>query len=204
MPLLIGFGIIVVLVGAAWYWRARQLDQRSLTNAQELVVLKVLVPKELDAHEKEDNRSRDFREAMSVAEQFFASFSSLYEKALEHQLFGQETISLELVVKDTLISFFIAAPKHLQEVVERTLHSYYPDAHVEPSQEFRMFGDPVYVAGMYMETDKPDQFPVRTYKALESDPLNAITNSFSKLPEGMKAGLQILIRPTSGNWRGKT
>ena len=112
-------------------------------NAQELVVLKVLVPKELDAHEKEDNRSRDFREAMSVAEQFFASFSSLYEKALEHQLFGQETISLELVVKDTLISFFIAAPKHLQEVVERTLHSYYPDAHVEPSQELRMFGDPV-------------------------------------------------------------
>src|SRR5690606_40385925 len=31
-----------------------------------------------------------------------------------------------------------------------------------------------------------------------------LTNSFSKLPEGMRAGFQLLIQPTNGEWRHKT
>src|SRR5690606_22962035 len=147
--------------------------------------------------------SRDFRESMSVAEQFFASFASLHEESFATRLYGQETLSLELVVKDGLISFYLAVPQRLQELVERQIHSYYPDAHVEPSQEFRMFSQPLHVQGMYLKTDRGLEYPVRTYKSLESDPLNALTNSFSKLPEGMRAGFQLLIQPTNGEWRHK-
>lgn len=201
--------IFIVLLGGlaagAWYWwYNQQLNRRALAHAESLVVLKVLVPKELDRQDKEDTRSRDFRESMSVAEQFFASFSSLFEEKLTARLYGQETLSFELVVKDGLISFYVAIPERLQELVERQIHSYYPDAHVEPSQEFRMFSEPLHVQGMYLKTDRGLEYPVRTYKSLESDPLNALTNSFSKLPEGMRAGFQMLIQPTNGEWRHKT
>jgi hypothetical protein len=45
-------------------------------------------------------------------------------------------------------------------------------------------------------------FPIRTYKNLENDPLNALTNSLSKVGEG-KAAIQILIQPINQNWQHK-
>ncbi|MBI4185620.1 type IV secretory system conjugative DNA transfer family protein [Candidatus Berkelbacteria bacterium] len=199
--LLVTIGLTVV-VGLRWH--TRLLDRRALTSASDLVALKVLVPREPDKQEAEESRGRDFRETMSVAEQFLASFASLYEPDVTHQLLGQETLSFEIVAKDNVIHFFIVVPKRLQQLVERQLQSYYPAAQIETSQEFKMFADPLYVAGALMTLAKPYQYPIRTYKNLESDPLNVITNSLSKLPEGVRAGLQVLIQPTSGRWREKT
>ncbi|MBI4032368.1 type IV secretory system conjugative DNA transfer family protein [Candidatus Berkelbacteria bacterium] len=176
---------------------------RALERSSELVVLKILVPKELKLEEGEAN-PKDFRETMSVAEQFLASFSSLYEFTPERWWFGQETISLEFVAKGGLITFYIAVPRRLQSLVERQLHSFYPYAQIEPSEDFRMFSDTVYPAGVYVKTQKHFSLPIRTYDELESDPINAITNAFSKLPEGVNAGFQLLIRPTSGRWRERT
>lgn len=108
---------------------------RALARSSELVVLKVLVPKELKLQEGEAN-PKDFRETMSVAEQFLAGFSSLYELTPERWWYGQETISLEFVAKDGLITFYIAMPRKLQPLVERQLHSFYPYAQIEPSEDF--------------------------------------------------------------------
>lgn len=196
--------IIVVLIAGGIFgflWYRRQLESRSFEAAQQLVALKVLVPKESEAEEGE--KPRDFREEMSIAEQFLASFSSLYEPGLEKSLFGQEQISLEFVVKNGLISFFITCPQKLQAIVERQLHSYYPYAQIEPSQDFRIFGEKAFSYGVYLKSKKTFEFPIKTYQKLESDPLNAITNSFGKLSQGMTAGYQIIIRPTSGDWRNK-
>lgn len=181
--------------------RTRRLETYALESAQNLVVLKVLVPKGIGKQEEGETGPKDFREAMSVAEQFLTAFSSLYEASLEHFLYGQETISLELVAKDQRITFFLIAPQRLQSLIERQLTSYYPDAEIEPSQDFRLFEAPLHCAGAYFATKKNYSYPIRTYKELESDPLNALTNSFSKLPIDVRAGLQVLIRPTSGRWR---
>lgn len=199
--------LLTVLLGAAtggYLWYTRWLDRKSLQSAEDLVILKVQVPREPDKQTQEENRSKDFRESLSVAEQFFASFASLHSSEPVTWLRGQETISFELVAKDNLIQFYLGLPKRLQGVVERQLHSYYPDAQVEPSQDFKLFAEPFHIAGAYVSTGKSWQFPIKTYKQLESDPLNALTNSLSKLPEGMRAGVQILIQPTSGRWREKT
>ncbi len=43
-------------------------------------------------------------------------------------------------------------------------------------------------------------FPIRTYKKLDSDPLNAITNVLSKVQPGEGAAIQILLRPKAHGW----
>ncbi|MCA9388619.1 type IV secretory system conjugative DNA transfer family protein [Candidatus Berkelbacteria bacterium] len=202
MPILIIVFVVLVVGGIfGLLWYRRQLDTRAIATAQDLVVLKVLVPKEEEV--EEGDKPKDWREQMSIAEQFLASFSSLYESSINRSLFGQDQISLEFAVKKGLISFYITCPKKLQTLVERQLHSYYPYAQIEPSQEFRIFGEKSFPYGVYLKTKKTFEFPIKTYQKLESDPLNAITNSFGKLGQGMTAGYQIVIRPTSGDWRQK-
>lgn len=206
LPFFILAGAIALIIAVLWY-REQLHGQRAFENARNLVVLKILVPKEGDQQTDaagEERKAQDFREALSVAEQFLASFSSLHESGLSRWFYGQETISLEFVVKNSLLTFYIAVPSRLQEIVERQLHSYYPYAQITPSEDFRIFGESVYPAGMYLKTKRQFALPIRTYKELESDPINSLTNSFSKLPEGVNAGFQLLIQPTSGSWRQKT
>jgi hypothetical protein len=46
--------------------------------------------------------------------------------------------------------------------------------------------------------------PVRTYQKLESDPINNITNAFSKLEEDESAVIQILLKPIVDDWQTKS
>ena len=200
---IIGLVLLIVLSVVGWLWLRNYRERHALAYAQEIVVLKVMLPRELGTQEGEQ-APKDFREVLSVAEQFLTAFSSLHDTDPRRWLVGQETISLEFVAKNNLISFYLAVPKHLRELAERQLHSYYPFAQVEPSEDFRIFGEKAFPVGMSITTKRNYALPIRTYKGMESDPLNALTNSMSKLPLGVNAGLQILIQPTSGEWRNRT
>ncbi len=200
----IGLLSLSLLAAGAWWWTRQYKDRYALAYAQSLVVLKVLLPREASAKEEDRGGAKDFREAMSVAEQFLTTFSTLHSSDPRTILTGQETLSLEFVAKDNRISFYLTMPTHLRELVERQLHSYYPYAQIEPSQEFRIFGAQSYPFGAYVTTKRGYELPIRTYRTMESDPLNALTNSMSKLPDGVTAGFQILLQPTSGEWRDKT
>ncbi len=200
---LLGFLILLGLGVAGWLWLRQYRTQRAMASAEQLVILKVLLPRDQAVQEGE-RAPRDFKETISVAEQFFTAFSSLYDSDPKRWLDGQETIGLEFVARNNLLSFYLTVPKHLQELAERQLHSYYPFAQVEPSQEFRIFGEQAFPVGAYLTTKASSALPIRTYRTMESDPLNALTNSMSKLPQGVSAGFQMLLRPTSGEWRAKT
>ncbi|HJV33410.1 MAG TPA: DUF87 domain-containing protein, partial [Patescibacteria group bacterium] len=46
-------------------------------------------------------------------------------------------------------------------------------------------------------------FPLHTYKKLETDPLNALTNALAKVDPADGAAIQILVRSAKKEWRGK-
>lgn len=201
--ILAGFVVVGAFGLGAWLWLQRTRETHVMTYAEQLVVLKVLLPRDQASSESERG-PKDFKETISVAEQFLTAFSSLYDSDPKRWLYGQETIGLEFIAKNNLLSFYIVIPKHLQELAERQLHSYYPFAQVEPSQDFRIFGEQAFPVGVHLATKSSSALPIRTYRTMESDPLNALTNSMSKLPQGVSAGFQLLLRPTSGEWRSKT
>jgi len=47
----------------------------------------------------------------------------------------------------------------------------------------------------------PFFFPIKTYQKLESDPINNITNAFSKLEDDESAAIQIVLKPIDDDWQ---
>jgi len=54
-----------------------------------------------------------------------------------------------------------------------------------------------------LNTAKDFFFPIKTYQKLESDPINNITNAFSKLEEDESAVIQVLLRPIKDDWQSE-
>ena len=60
-----------------------------------------------------------------------------------------------------------------------------------------------FVSAAELTLQKRYAFPIRTYKAMETDPLNALTNSLSKLALDEGTAIQLLISPASEHWQAK-
>lgn len=213
-------GVTVVIIAIIIFFVRRFMTQRALKNAalraSELAVIQVLVPKETESQE-ETERRKNFKEVMSVAEQFFASLAAIAPTDPARFLRTPPTISFEIIAKGA-IRFYVAVPKQFRELLEKQILAYYPAAAIEESKDFRIFtptdqpaapGLPAVPAtpgtlvgaGAELRTLRRFVLPIKTYQELESDPLNGITNALSKLGETSRGAVQILIRPTTGGWQ---
>jgi hypothetical protein len=107
---------------------------------------------------------------------------------------GQDHISLEIVAKNNLIFFYVGCPRKISEIVIKNLHAQYPHAEIVLDDQYSIFPQkPLKIAISLLGLKKPFMFPIKTYRQLEEDPLNAITNSLSKLSEDESAGIQFLF-----------
>ena len=197
----IAIGTVILIVGG--YFLVRKYITRTLQRflSKNWVMLKIRVPKERKP--EQDEQRMDFREMLAVIEPFYASIAGLYKRNL-FGLWGNRPVSLEIVAKNGLISFFIGCPQELLSQVEKTIHAEYPHALIEISDinDYSIFqGKKGKVEAATIRLSKNYIFPIRTYKLLEHDGLNSITNAFSKMSKEDSAGMQILIRPTNGMWR---
>lgn len=196
--------LIIILVLISFFVfkaiRKKWLRKQQIRLTKGWVMYRVLVPKE--RHAEEDDQRKNFQEMLAVIEPFYANLNALYEHNLAKRLEGQYHISVELVAKNGLVYFYIGCPGEIAGMVLKNLHAQYPYAEVVEDRGYSIFPKkPLKIEIGCLHLVKRYFFPIKTYKNLEEDPLNAITNSLSKLSEDELAGLQILIRPTSGLWR---
>lgn len=198
--------LAVIVVGVVSYLLIQRYIRRTLQLrlTKDWVMLKVRVPKERKP--EQDEQRMDFREMLSVVEPFYANLGGVYKRNLFGH-WGQQPVSLEIVAKDGIISFFIGCTKELQQTVEKNIHAEYPHALIEVAklEDYSIFQKRQgKVATATLKLNKNYIFPIRTYKLLEHDGLNAVTNAFSKLGSKSAAGLQIMVRPTNGMWRTRS
>src|SRR6185436_18932742 len=157
----------------------------------ESVFLEVSIPKDVADPEKEPQKQE--KEIIAIAEQFFATIGTQEEQGVNHLLGINEYISFEIGAHNKKIAFYINVPKRLQNLIEKQLHAQYPKAHIEQIKPYNIFSPNSMVLGSELTLQKNYAFPVRTYKVMESDPLNALSNSLSKLNELEGAAIQLLI-----------
>jgi hypothetical protein len=195
--------IIAVLVLAYFLYKKIKvtlLRKGQIAITKEWVMFKVMVPKE--KHAEEDDQRKNFQEMLAVIEPFYASLNSIFDSSIAAKMKGQQHISLEIVAKKGLIFFYVGCPKSISDSVMRNLQSQYSQAEVTLDTDYSIFPNkPLAVDTLSLNLIRRYIFPLKTYKILEEDPLNAITNSLSKLAEDESAGVQLLIRPTNGIWR---
>ncbi len=170
------------------------------------VTLLVTLPKFRREEESERGPSKDqVHEGIAAAESFFSSVGGLKaERGFKAWLLGrQDEFSFEIVVEKKLIKFYVSVPIELREFLEQQLSAAYPDAYTEEVEDYNIFQPDGVILGSHLVFRRQHAFPIKTYTELEKDPLNAITNVLSKIPEGDGAAFQFLVRSSYAKWRKK-
>ncbi|MEA1926019.1 MAG: type IV secretion system DNA-binding domain-containing protein, partial [Patescibacteria group bacterium] len=174
---------------------------------QTLDVIKVVKPKQQDGQSQEKQANE--KEEISKMEQLLASLSRLpSEKSIVHKiLYGEPHLTFEMAVPSDSeqITFFIAMPRKFKEMIEKQVHSFFPDASIEQAKDYTIFRSKSFTVGSRLKFKKESSFPIKTYQRLETDPLHNMTNALSKLEnkdEG--AMIQIVFRRSTVHWRAKS
>ncbi len=177
------FGLILFLVVFRRFAKRRK---KSLAYTQ----LEVKVPRQNEIK-------------IEAAESFFTSLYSIFRHGIHGIWQGQEHIGFEIVSVGGIIKFFVTAPNELASLVEKQIHSFYPEAEVNSVDEYNFFTSDKYVDIAEISLKSSAYRPILRYNQMkEVDPMNSITTAMSKLSSGEGIALQILIAPAGTGWQG--
>ncbi len=201
----VGLGALALFVLICWLLilalRSRLLARRATFDQVTLLITR---PKFRREEETERGPEKEkVQEAIASAETFFSSIGGLKaEKGFMSWLRGRsDEFAFEIVAHEKLIKFFVTVPRAMQTYVEQQVLAAWPDASAEIVEDYNIFAPQGVILGSYLTLKREHAFPIKTYKKLETDPLNALTNVLSRLPEGEGAALQFLVRSAPAKWR---
>ncbi|MBI3620259.1 type IV secretion system DNA-binding domain-containing protein [Candidatus Roizmanbacteria bacterium] len=174
----------VLLYLIVLYFRLKKREQISL----EMVTLEVKMTK--------DNEIKT-----DVAEQMFASFSSLKKSGWFSFLEVDDVVSFEVVGRKADIRFYVSAPARIVDLVEKTIYGYYPTADIQKVDEPNIFSEEGKVVFAALRTKSESYMPLKVFKEIATDTLAATTSALSKMSDDEGAVIQILVRPSAGKWK---
>ncbi|MBM3227621.1 DUF87 domain-containing protein [Candidatus Peribacteria bacterium] len=186
-------------------WLRAIADRR---RERELVFLQVVMPKKESKEDKEleseqFSSGRDFREVIGVMDHLFQSLSSICSTKISSLWRGQEFFALEYAALAGEILFYVVVPRRIVHLVEKQITSFYPDAIIDTVEDYNIFTDASVVAAQQLIANQRFSSSIKTYQQLKSDPLNTITNAFSKFKVDEGAAVQIVLRPVKTGWQKK-
>jgi len=194
--------LIILAAGIFYLFRRRKFFVHSFKFALLRVAVPVMESNSSDSHSPQaKNESLEMvREKISVMEQLYSTMSVIRPSNVWQEFTRFPYFALEIAVpyNQEGIAFYIAVPRNQIDLVEKQVHSFFPFVSVEEVKSYNIFVPKGEVAGCYLKLAKNNYLPFRTYRELESDPLNSITNSLSKLdPQKEGAAIQIVALPVS-------
>jgi hypothetical protein len=192
-------------VWAVLIWMQLREDRK---RERDLVFLQLLVPKKESKEDKEVeseqfSTGKDFREVLGVMDHLFQSLHSLYNNRMNRFLKGQDFISVEYAALAGEILFFIVCPRRIAHLIEKQITAFYPDTIIDEVEDYDIFTESSVATADILVPHHPYTSSFKTYQQLKSDPLNAITNAFSKLKSEEGAAVQFVLRPAKQGWQKK-
>jgi energy-coupling factor transporter ATP-binding protein EcfA2 len=206
IPAVVALGILIAVWIAFAVVRAGARKKYQADVAFKMEVMLVTVPKE-QAEKGESGQQektlQQVQEKIAVMENVFSSIGGLKaERGFKAWFVGREdAVSFEIVANQGLVSFYVAAPHHLQEFVEQQIHGQFPLAQIEPVPDYDIFSPQGAAVGCRLVFKRHHFLPIKTYKKLEADPLNVLTNALAKVEKTDGAAIQIVVRSAKSSWR---
>ncbi len=163
----------------------------------------VRVPKELRADDSRgDKTHQQIQEAIGVMETLFSTIGGVKaHKGFSTWLFGRtDVFSFEIVAHRDKISFYVISPNSYASFIEQQIHAQYPNAQIDEVPDYNLFAPTSVTLGSYVSFRRPSLFPVKTYRKMESDSMNGITNSLSRVEPGEGVAIQYLVRSAPSFW----
>ncbi|MBI4995191.1 type IV secretion system DNA-binding domain-containing protein [Candidatus Peregrinibacteria bacterium] len=205
-PIEVAVWAVGIIVGWYLFWAVFRYIYWRL-NEKNLVYMQITLPRDDSPKDKEKDVEKDFRERIAIMEQLYRSLYEIRELSIENMirriLFQDQVVSFEIVAQEKIVRFFVVVPQRYQSIVEKQITSYYHEADVQimPPYAIKKFGQKT--VAYYAYERNSFWYPIKTFKTIENDPLNSMTNVLSKLNEDETAIIQLVIRPCSGGWRKK-
>lgn len=203
---LLGLGILFLIflfIGAIYLLRYFTLTKGKVAEAFQKKLILITVPKGSSDGNNEVPAWQQIQEKIAVAETFFSIIAGLpAEKGIKTWFYGyRDVFSLELVAdKEGKINFFMAVPAHWQHYVEEQIQAQFPQAFLEEMPDYNIFTSKSIIAGKMLTLKRDYIFPIKTYKKMDSDPLNALANALSKIEKNDGAAVQIVIKSAAPAW----
>ena len=178
-------------------------------KAKDLVYMKIELPRSDSKIDQERRTEKDFKEKVAIMSQLYRAIYEIRElnlwNTIKTKIWQSDNISFELFIENQQLSFYVVVDKSYQKIVEKQVTTFYSDADIKLSYEpYTLFEKGKSIKSYYMFTKREYWFPIKTYKNMEQDPLNDITNVFSKLSPTEKAGIQIIANPVANSKWNKT
>ncbi|MSR87205.1 hypothetical protein EXS70_03475 [Candidatus Peribacteria bacterium] len=201
-------GALLLLVGGIVGTFAFLRYRADLRRERELVFLQIQMPKKESKEDKEVQSEQftvgtDFREVLGLTDHLFQSLSSMYNHKMDRFVDGQPFISVEYAALAGEILFFIVCPRPHAHLIEKQITSFYPDAIVDEVEDYDIFTEKSVTAATILVPSKHWSSSFKTYQQLKTDPLNSVTNAFSKLKVEEGAAVQFVLRPVKQGWQHK-
>ncbi|PIX90027.1 MAG: hypothetical protein COZ29_02175, partial [Candidatus Moranbacteria bacterium CG_4_10_14_3_um_filter_45_9] len=162
--------------------------------------------KDIPEGRQQQSSAEAWKEEILAMEQLLSSLTTLKSKGgfLKSLFFDMPTIVFEIANPSSSeeIFFYLSVPKRFRENAEKQVHSFFPHAVIEKVSDYTIFSPESHTAVSVLELTHGHSLPLRTYRTVDVDPLNEISNALSKLntiEEG--AAIQILLARTNMSWR---
>ncbi len=198
--------IILIIVGIWALIKFIRLAHRYI-HSQKLIFLRITLPREDSPKDKDKQTEKDFREKISIMSQFYRNLHETRElnlwNSVKVRIFKHNIFTFELVAHQKVVDFYVTTPKYYKGILEKQITSYYPNAEIESMEPYKYIFKDSKIKGYYAYTQRKHWFPIKTFKVIENDPLNNLTNIFSKLESDETAVIQIVIRPRNDKWTRK-
>ncbi|MBP9747447.1 type IV secretion system DNA-binding domain-containing protein [Patescibacteria group bacterium] len=202
----IGIGLVSLFglwlgVQALHWWLHRRAKHRGAFEAK---ILLIKVPKELRKEDAaQDKSQQQLQELIARMENVFATFGSLKpQEGLGAWLSGRsDHVSCEIVIDQEKILFYVVTPQKWQAFFEEQIHAQFPFASIDEANDYNIFSPTGVILATHLVLRRSSAFALKTYKKLDSDPMNTLTNALAKVEAGDGACIQLLMRPVDGGWR---
>ena len=200
--------LLLLAAGAAVaYVYVRRLfrEQKNFERGLKMVPVLIHLPPMSDDTDSQGRDARDIvNENISKAEVLYNILASTYQKSFKAKFYGQRHIGFEIVAMQGFVHFYAAVPVALLGVVEQAITSAYPTARLEEVPEHNIFSPVGGISGTLggeMMLKESYVYPIATYNEIKRDTIQSLLNSLSNMDKEDGAGVQILLRPASEDWR---
>jgi len=137
----------------------------------------------------------DHKALCDTMTQVFKNFYAITGSDWKHRWFGQEYVSLEILLSDDMLNFVVGVPKSFGEQTEKLISNFYPGSIIENISQIPFFEEGKYAIGGELKLSNDYVAPIKTYDNFQVDPMEAVLSSFSKVLPGEKMAFQMLISP---------
>ncbi|MBI2052956.1 MAG: hypothetical protein HYT34_01800, partial [Candidatus Ryanbacteria bacterium] len=190
--------LLTLVLGALFYFLVMRPKNRALVSGSlDTTLWRVLVPRdEIPASGEE--KQKEPKEIMVAMEQLYASLGVFKKSWLFRLRYGSPSITFEMALPHVgeEVIFYVALPRASADFFYDQLHSFFPSAKIEKSEDYNIFHPTGISAGAVAHLKKNTLLSLRTYEDLGKDPLEAIIGAFSQLKKvGEGAAIQFIVRP---------